>query len=313
MSEPAATAKLRSSFYDKTVKGVVERSYKFKNSLTIVTTSAWKNFFYREKSGVLTDPSSSNTPMGGIPRGAAFPQANVEWDRIETVITKFGMEDTIPWEDTLTDDIDVRNRTLIKIGERVAKQVDDSIWAALGGNITVLGTDTSGNAHAGQSKLTASFAIHKKREWSSSAIATILDDLMLAKQTIGELYYPTNNLQLWINERDHRSIVRYLSDKGAQFPDISVKVTNSGVISNLAGFNIIVSNSVTASNALVVVPKRCATWKQLVPIKTTSIEDPYINTKIRTVEEGVTQLTDPGCVVRIMGTDGRSANENLGV
>jgi len=298
--QPHATAALRLQFFDRAVKAVVERSYKFKQALMVLSTSAWTNTFFAEKEGVLTDPSSK-TSMEGIPRGAPFPQASVEFEELSVQIIKFGMEDTIPWEDTLSNNVDVRNRTLIKIAERVANQVDEAIWAALGGNINILGNDPDGTAHTGRSKFTQSFAIGQEAGWDESG-ANVIDDLMKCKQLIGEKYYPTNKLQVWINERDHRSIVRYLTDKGAQFPSISVTTAKSGIISNLAGFDIVVSNSVTASNALVVVPQRIGTFKQLVPIKTTVIEDPYKTMTIRTVEEGITELHNPLAVVRIMGT-----------
>ena len=96
--------------------------------------------------------------------------------------------------------------------------------------------------------------------------------------------------------------MNYIAGKGAQFPDFGNEVARNGNAGKLAGVGIIVSNSVSASNALVVVPQVCATWKELVPLQTTIITDEYRAVTIRAVEEGITQLTDPSAVIRIFGT-----------
>ena len=64
----------------------------------------------------------------------------------------------------------------------------------------------------------------------------------------------------------------------------------------------VVSNSVTASNALVAVPKICGTWKAAVPLQTNTTIDPFKSVRIRAVEMGVTQLTDPKAICLIKNT-----------
>lgn len=284
IDQSVGTTNIRSNFYDKVVKGFAEATYKFKQVVTVVPTSAWTNFFYRESATALASPAGNN--IKAIPRGGNFPQAIVEWERVSSDIEKYGLEDNIHWEDILADDIDVQARTLFRISEGVTKRVDDTIFIGLGGTGIISGI--------------SSFSVVGS-SWSASS-AAIIDNLMRARQLIAENNYPTDNLALLISPRDHRSIVRYLTDKGAQFPSISTEAASNGNAGNLAGIDIIVSNSVTASNALVVVKKRCATWRELVPLRTTTTEDPYKSVRIRAVEEGVLQLTDPKAVVLIIGT-----------
>lgn len=293
-----ATAEQRKRLYDAMVKGVTEKTYKFKNVVNVSPTSAWKNFFYREDPAVLTEPTGN--AIKGIPRGANFPVAYAKWELIQKNIEKYGLEVNIPWEDIISSDFDVQSRQLIKLGERVAKAVDDQIWIDLGGTITNVGTNSDATTNR-----TQSFSV-TARPWTSSS-AAIIDDLMRAKQFIGEQYYPTGNLKLLINERSHRSILKFLTDKGAQFPQLSTNAAANGNVQSIAGFDIIVSNSATASNALVVVPQRCATWKELAPFQTETTEDPLRSVRIRCAELGVLQLTDPLAVVRIMGTEGTEA------
>ena len=276
---------LRAEVVDIAIKGVAKASYKFKQAVSVVTTSAWKNTYFRESSGALT--GTTGNAVEGIPRGANFPQSVVTWEERSAWIKKYGLEDNIYWEDILTDDLDVQGRTLYKIGEGVASAVDTEIWDGLTESLTPTNINTF--------KVTAT-------EYWDGASAAVIDDLMHAKQFIGQHNYNTSNLMAFISEKDHRSIVTYLADSGAQFPVIGTEVARNGSVGRLAGIQLIVSNNVSASWALVVVPKICATWKQLVPLKTDTEIDPFKSVRIRAVEMGTLQLTDPGAVCLIEGT-----------
>ena len=288
MSEVGEAA-LRAEVVDKTVKGFATASYKFKQAVSISTTAAWKNFFLREASAALVSPTGN--AIKGIPRGANFPQAVVSWEKVPTWVEKYGLEDNIYWEDILTNDVDVQARTLFRIAEGVVKAVDDEIWDVLteGQSPTNIHTFTITN--------TATVGA-----WNTAS-AAIIDDLMHAKELIGRYNYPVNNLMAFISPKDHRSIVKYLADSGAQFPKIGEDMARNGNAGILAGVKLIISNSVTASYALVVVPKIVGTWKAAVPLRTETVVDPFKSVKIRAVEMGVTQLTDPGAACLIVNTE----------
>lgn len=286
IDQQTGTGNIRTNVYDAAVKGFAKAMYKFKQAVTISPTSAWNNFFYRENPTALS--AQFGNSIKGIPRGAAFPQAVVEWERVQTVIEKYGLEDSISWEDILSNDVDVRDRTLFRIAEGVTKAVDDEIWLqlkdAVGGGANI-----------------QSFSLSANYQWNLSS-AAIIDDLLRCKQLIAEQNYDTSNLMAFVSPKDYRSIMNYLAGKGAQFPNIGNQVASNGNMGSIVGIQLIVSNSVTASQALVVVPKICATWKELVPLQTTTIEEPYKHLTVRSVEMGVTQLTDPKAVVLIQGT-----------
>ena len=277
---------LRKEVVDKVIKGFAEASYKFKQALSITSTNAWKNTYYREASSALT-VSSVHPGMKGLPRGANFPQAVVEWEKVEAWVEKYGMEDNIFWEDILTDDIDVQARTLYRITEAVVKGVDDEIWDVL--------TESRSPSNIRY------FTVTETEDWERSS-AAIIDDLMHAKQLIAEANYPVDNLMCFVSPKDHRSIVRYLADSGAQFPSVGDDMARNGRVGKIAGVNLVISNSVTASYALVVVPKICGTWRESVPLQSTLVTDPYKSVKVRVVEMGITQLTDPLAVCLIQGT-----------
>lgn len=280
---------IRSQFFDKVLKQTVMRKYKFKQALSIQTTSAWNNFFYRQSQAVL-DAASGN-PIKSLPRGANFPQATVQYERINALVQKYGLEDNLNWEDIISNDIDVQTRTIVKIGEGIVKAVDDEIF-------NVLTTDVDRQT----------LSITAGKYWTAQGVgaglsAAIIADLMEAKRLIIDADYDVDNLMVFLNPRDHSALTDYLTSKGAQFPKIAENlVSGNGNVGSMLGFNFIVSRSVTASEALVVIPKMVGTWRQLVPLQTNTKVDEFKSVRVRAVEVGITQVFEPKAIVHITGT-----------
>lgn len=285
---------LRTEVIDKMVKQTAARSYKFKQAVAIVPTNAWKNTFFREDLTVLSG-TGYNT-VKGIPRGANFPQAVVEWEEVSVKIVKYGLEDNIAWEDIISNDINVQSRTIIRLTEAVVKGVDDEIWDNLTGTYgTAAGIDVQ------------SFAIGTGYEWNFTS-AAIVDDLMRASEEIATNgNYDVSNLLCFVSPRDHRSIKKWVYDKGAQWMNVAEGVLTNGRVGKLAGITFVESNSVTSSYALVVKPKTCATWKELVTLQSATKNDDFKSLRIRVVEEGVIEKTDPLAICLIKNTQGSGA------
>ena len=289
---------LRKEVVDSMVKQVAARTYKFKQAVAVVSTNAWKNTFFREDLTVLAGRSGNS--QKGIPRGANFPQRTAKWEEVSVRIVKHGLEDNINIEDIISDEINIQARTIIRLTEGVVKSVDDDIWNQLTqANLT---TDVAGE---GDNIKIQSFAISNLADggsWNESS-AAIIDNLMKASQLIHTNgNYDVSDLMCFVSPRDKRSIMKYLADKGAQWQPIATDIANNGKIAKVAGITIVESNSVSTSYALVVKPKTCATWKTLVPLKSTTIEDPFKSVKIRVTESGAVELTDPKAIVLIKNT-----------
>jgi len=282
---------LRAEVVDKVIKQTAAQTYKFKQACTIATTAAWKDYFYRETSAVLNPLVGGSTASASklLPRGANFPQATPSWEKVMTAQEKYGIEDNIFWEDILTDDIDVQARVMFKLGQKIAKDVDDEIWDTLTESRTPV--------------LINSFLIDEADGWNGTSGA-IIDDLLHAAQLIAEDNYDTTSLMAFISPADRRYVSAYLASKGAQFPSIGEKIAENGYVGRVAGVDLVVSNSVTTSYALVCVPKICATWRAAVPLTTNTTVDPFKSVRIRVVEMGITQMTDPNALCLIKGTQG---------
>ena len=281
-------SELRAQAFDSTIKQQVERLYKFKQALAISTTAAWMNTYYQETTtSALT--GQPNNAIRGVPRLANFPTNSVEFNPVNKWQEKYAFEDVIAWEDILTDQIDVQSRTLFRISEGITNAVDTQIYTDL--------TDTSTWPDINRVRIATTLY------WDGNS-AAIIDDLGQAVQLIAEDDYETAELICFINPKDRRSINTYLAAKGAQFPQLGNEAAVNGRVGRLNGINFVVANNVTASQALVVVPKLCATWKTAYPLTTETLTDPLKSVKIRAVEIGATHVTDPKAICLITGTQG---------
>jgi len=278
---------LRKEVVDIVIKGRADPTYKWKQAVAISKTNANKNTFWRE------DPDSLDEPAGGsikgIPRGGDFPQGTVQWEEHTAVLQKYGFRDFVFWEDIRTNDINVMKRTIYKITDKTIKTVDEEIKDIL--------------SEGGTPVDIQSVTITGSRRWAASS-AAIMDDMMHAKQLIGEKDYDTSNLMMFISEQDHRNMVNYIYEKGAQAPSFGTEVAKNGRVGGLAGIkNIVVTNSLkNASFALVVVPKVCGTWKENFALSSDLTSEPFKGTRVTVCEVGVTQLTDPKAICMIKDT-----------
>lgn len=270
---------LRATAYDKTVKQLASYAYKFKQLVSVVSGASWNNYFFREQLTVLSGATGNATK--GIPRGAEFPHASLSWERVLATIQKYGLEDSIPYEDIVSNEIDVRDRTLVRIAEGVAKAVDDEICLSLAENYSIVNINTG---------------VKQGGYWTESS-AAIVKDLAKMKAQIRAYYNNVDSFVVVVHPDNEVNILSYLYDKGAQAPTVGADMALNGEVGKVAGVNVVVSTSISPSYALMVVPQRCATWKELLPLGTDVVENKFKSTKITACEMGVTQLTDPKAVV----------------
>lgn len=273
-----AEATLRKTTYEAAIKQIASYSYKFKQLVSVVSGGSWNNYFFREQ---LTIPTAAgNSAVKGIPRGSEFPQASISWERVLTTIKKYGLEDSIPYEDLISNEIDVKDRTLIRIAEGVAKAVDDEIHSVLFNDSGI----QSGTLQAGY--------------WNQSS-AAIVKDIAKMKAQVKAYYNNVDNMAIVVHPDNEVNILSYVYEKGAQAPQLANTTAMNGSIGKLAGVEIITSTSMEASYALLVVPQRCATWKELLALGTDVEERKFKDIKITACEMGVTQVTDPKAIVKL--------------
>jgi len=271
--------KLRATAYDLAIKQIAKYSYKFKQLVSVVSSGSWKNYFFREQTNIPTDQSGN--AIKGIPRGADFPNAVLSWEQVSSRIEKYGLSSSIDHEDIIAGNIDMRNRTILRIGEGVAKAVDTEISVIVSENWT-----TGGNIQTG---------VLEGGYWDETS-AAIIKDLAVMKAQVQAYYDQAKSFAVVINPATAPNILHYIYEKGAQASQSGQKAFN-GEIGNPAGVNVITSAVVPASYALFMVPKTCATWKQLMALETDTETDKFKGDKITACEYGVTELHEPKQVV----------------
>src|SRR3990167_2114135 len=276
---------LRAENISKIVTGFALQAYKMKQLCMEDNSSAWQETYYREGASELTGGASA--AIRGVPRLAGFPHAEPSYTKVSSFIEKYGVEGTISAEDALTNNIPMIARTLLRIGRAVANAVDIQIEATL-------------NADAGNA-----LAVASGNEWDSATVANRdpVQDILNAKKLIAEDNYDTDNGNgyLVLSPKDYANLLgntKIVSNPTFKAADI---VAN-GVVGQLLGLKIIVSNVVTADQAYVVIAKEALTWKSVTPLTVKTIEDAGIKWTIRAWEMGVTQTPNPNAICEITNT-----------
>lgn len=276
---------LRKEYVDGAVKAVALAEYKLKTLCTIDTSSAYTESYYRETNTELTGGTGS--AVRGIPRLAAFPYGEVSWTKVSSLIEKYGMEGLISMEDEMLNNIPMIQRTLLRIGRAVAYSIDVQIEALIGASF--------GNTVA----ITAGY------EWNSATVANRdpVKDILDAIQTIraDNLDALNGNGYLVVNGTDYTNIIS--NSKILNNPTFkTASNVQNGVVGEICGLKIMVTEAVTADAAYVVIAKEALTWKEAVPLTVVQIKNEGISTLIRAFELGVPQLVVPNAVCKITNT-----------
>jgi len=293
MADSVGMADLRKENVSKIVTGFALQEYRMKQFCMVQTSNSWKETYFRETASDLTAGGTRN--IRGVSRLSKFPYGEVTWTETSSRLQKHAFEGTISWEDANTNEFDVVARTLLRISRGIAKSVDVAIWETISDKVTSVPGDGSAGINT--------VAITAGNEWDSATIANRdpIDNILNAKQTIAEENYNPEGAYLLLNPKDFRNLLGNpnIRNAGQFYTD---DVTRNGRVGRLLGLNIIVSNSVTADYALIVVGGEACTWKSAEDLIVDTIYDPGIKITIRAWEVGVPQLKNPKAVCLISNT-----------
>ena len=271
---------LRAENISRIIQGVADMEFKLKQCVMTPRSSSWSESYYRENSTALT-------PVAGIPRLAAFPHDFVSWEKNTAFMLKHGLETTISWEDAVSNNMDVIQRSALRLGSAVAKSVDDAIWAALlagAGNAVAVDAGQTWN-HATRSARIPHEHIGLAKAKLSDGVTTNFRADKLLLNTTDEIYFTTND---------------YILDA---FKDGGANVLTNGSIGRFLGMDVIVSPAVASDTAMVLQSKMCGTYRMLSPLKVARKLDEGIGYTIRAWEVGVPFVTTPDAICKITNTN----------
>lgn len=284
----AETNEIRGLDIDKTVRGFADEQYVFKSLCNISPTSSDEIRWYQKTAGTLS-PTSPQTLLSS--RMATPTVLEPEFTRNVSYPKKWIVEHIISDEDIQGADIDVLATTLKDLTLAITSAVDAHVWDVM--------TESQSPSNI---QTFATTAIGGDQWDAASYGADIVADLSYAEQLIRTQNYDVSDLYLAISPKDYSSIKNWLiSGKGSSIPGFSSEKIRNGVVMELMGFKIIVSNNVTADYALAFA-KGGTVFKQKTPISS-NVEDEFgIGKRIRIVERGVAYVTDPKKHVLITDT-----------
>lgn len=284
-AETTGQQSLRAENISKIVTGFALQEYKLKTLCMVDTSSAWIESYYQESATELTGGTGAN--IKGVPRLANLPYGEVNWTKTSSYIEKYAMEGVVSYEDENFNNVPVITRTLLRISRAVANAVDQQIESVIKANAGNTITVTTGN------------------EWNSSTVANRdpIQNILDAKREIAiDNYDPdSGNAYLVLNPSDYASLLG--NAKVINNPTFkAADVVANGVVGQICGLKIMVSNVVTVSGAYVVIAKEALTWKEAKPLSVETIIDPMIKKTIRACEMGVAQVPNPNALCWIKNT-----------
>ncbi len=285
MVDYADSVALRKEYVDTAVKAVALTEFKLRTICTVDSSSAYTETYFRETNTDLTSPTTvaTTTNIKGIPRFSPFPAGRVGETKVSALIEKYGMEQVISMEDELMNFIPMAARAALRLGRAVSKSIDDAIVALISADF--------GNTVA----VTAGY------EWNSATIENRnpLKNILDGVQTMrvdginalnGQGYLVLNGdsyTDLITNEQVYKNPTFKAYD-----------VVANGVVGQVAGLKIMVTEAVVADTGYIIIAKEALTWKVVKPLTVEQIIDAGIKTTIRAYELGVAQLTAPNAVCK---------------
>jgi len=287
MADTVEKADIRTLDIDKLVKGFALTEYVFKNLVSVSTTNGDSIRWYQETAADLT--ATAPSVVANIAPLAQFTNLEASWTRNTSYPRKYGVEGFISMEDLRTTDIDVQARTVLRLTRAVVKQVDTRIYNVLTESQSPSNIGTAGAVGTG---------------WDDTSNGNPVIDILSGQQAISESDYQPIGGVIAMDPKNHKDLLNYLiTVKGSSIPSYSVEKIKSGVVMNLLGMRVVVSNNVVADSVFVGVPDRAVTWKTAVGTTARTIEDPGLGVKIRVWEDGEAILTDPAASYLITDTN----------
>lgn len=302
MADKSGMAEIRGIDIDKLVKGFADEENVLKKFVTNSTTSAREIRWYQKTSGFLDTTDTTTITLSYMQTDQLALPAVVEqsWTRKTSYVKKFFIESpTISEEDIRDSDIDVLATNVRDLVRAVAHQVDARIYFMLANCAAATPTTPLTDTSTYGAVLTTA----STDEWDQTATAKPITDILNGKQKIRSYGYNPEGCIMGMNSIEHKLLLTHLIEtKGSSIPAFSSEKVRSGIVMELLGCQIVVSENFTTDWVIQWVPDRAVTWKSFAPIQSVVMDDPGIGKKIRVWEEGEALLTDPKAVHIISNT-----------
>ncbi len=284
MADQIGEIDIRGENITKAVKGFSAKQFKLRQVCKVISSSNYTETYYEETNTILT--AGGNRNINQVARGSLPPEVHPDWTEHSAVQRKMMAQETIFYEDIKTNAIATQARTLFRVSEAVANAEDIYIYAELTG-----ATSTSGVVAAAD-------------DWNSATEANRdpIGDILIGIAAIGANNYDFRaNGYIIMDELDYSSLLR--NSKVINNPSFkTADVVSNGVVGEICSGKIIVTETVSTDEVMLVVGQRAATLLIVDDLQTFAKPDPGINVKVRAWEMLQLQITDPQGLYTITGT-----------
>jgi len=294
-------AEIRGIDIDKLAKGFADEDNVLKKFVVNSSTTAREIRWYQKTSGFLDTATTDDTAISLMYNTAQNARPFIteqSWTRQTSYVKKFFVESPlISMEDINDSDVDVLATNVRDLVRSVERKVDLRIFSILFNCLEATPTQPLTNGAVTVQTTAATAA------WNLPATMDPILDILNGKQKIRAYGYDPEGSILGMNSVEHKRILTYLiNSKGSSIPQFASQKIESGVVMEILGCKVVVSENFTTTWVYQWVPSRAATWKAFMPISTAVITEEGIGKKIRVWEEGECLLTDPKAVHVISAT-----------
>lgn len=299
MADKSGEQDIRGINIDRLAKGFADEANIFKRFVTVSKTGAREIRWYQKTSGFLDSHATTGFTGTMLSSVAERSQASVveqSWTRQTSYVKKYFVESpTISMEDIKDSDIDILATNVRDLVRAVARKVDLRIYSVL--------TEAAAATPTVPNPTNVNTTAAVGTGWDDATNGNPIKDILVGKRKIRAQGYDPEGSILLMNPIEHEFLLNFLiSTKGSSIPGFSSEKMRSGVVMEILGTNVVVSQNATTDYVIQWVPSRAATWKSFVPMTSVVIDEPGIGKKIRVWEEGECILTDPKAVHVITDT-----------
>lgn len=271
---------------DTMAKGFGEFTYNFKELCQVTPLNGDMITYFTKTAGTLTPTSPSS--LYAAP-GAEFETLELTYTKNTAYKNKWGVTGFMDQEDLDDSVLDLFAPTIRDLTEAVVKARDAHIWDVISESQSPVNIQTFATTSIGGD------------QWDAASYnADIIKDLSYAKKLILDQGYNPEGAVLLLDSTGYSSLVNWLvSGKGSSIPNFASDKVTSGDVMQIMGLRVRVSLNVTTDYAMVIVPKRAATYAEGKDVSAETFRTSKIGVKVEVDASGVAYLTDPLAVVLI--------------
>lgn len=218
--------------------------------------------------------------------GTLPPKVKQSWTRNTAYVKIFKAESEMISEEDLKDnDVDIFTTHVKDIVRGVVNQRDIHIYSVF--IEAAAATPTTPNP------TTVLTTASTQDGWDDLVTGNPILDLMIGNRKIRAQGHKTQDIVAYMNPVEHQNLMNYIvSVKGSSIPAMSSELAKSGVLMEVVGNKIVVSQNATTDSVLQFIPNSAVVYREFMPLSTVTIDEPLIGKTIRVATEGVAYLQD---------------------